>query len=446
MLRSALTPEQVARFDERGEIDFAWTVPGLGRFRVNVYRQLRGMDGVFRALPARVPTLDELGLPTALAKFTNYHQGLVLVTGPANCGKSSTLAALVDLINEERREHILTVEDPIEVLHPPKRCVVNQRDGRAPHRLLRARAARGAARGPGRDRDRRAARPRDDLARAHRRGDRPPRASRTLHTSGAIRTMNRIVGVFPADQQEQVRSMVSESLRAVVSQRLVPTADGKRRVPALEMLVNNKAIGEPDPREQDLPDPVHAPDGRRAGHVPARRLAGAAGEGEAWSRRKRRCATAKTRGGSREWPSSTTCCGTSRSRAARTCTSPPAWSRACACAASSSRCRAGPPLDDSAAARAARSRSPSERHWREWLETHDVDFAYGLEGVARFRANYFVQEHGAGAVFRMIPEQIVPLDALALPPAIAKLAELRAGPRARHGARPARASPPRSRR
>jgi twitching motility protein PilT len=125
MLRSALTPAQAQRLDERGELDLAWTVPNLGRFRVNVYRELRGVDGVFRSIPARVPTLDDLGLPVALAKFTNFHQGLVLVTGPANCGKSSTLAALVDLINEERREHILTVEDPIEVLHPPKRCVVN---------------------------------------------------------------------------------------------------------------------------------------------------------------------------------------------------------------------------------------------------------------------------------------------------------------------------------
>jgi twitching motility protein PilT len=242
MLRSALTPAQAQRFDEHGEIDFAWTVPGLGRFRANVYRQLRGMDGVFRSIPARVPTLEELGLPTSLAKFTNFHQGLVLATGPANCGKSSTLAALVDLINEERREHILTVEDPIEVLHPPKRCVVNQRTV-GPHTSSFARALRAALRedpdviviGELRDLE--------TISLALTAAETGHLVLATLHTSGAIRTLNRIVGVFPADQQDQVRSMVSESMRAVISQRLVPAADGKRRVPALELLVNNKAVG-----------------------------------------------------------------------------------------------------------------------------------------------------------------------------------------------------------
>jgi len=242
LLRSAFTPEQAQRFDERGELDFAWTVPGLGRFRVNVYRQLRGMDGVFRSIPARVPTLEELGLPTSLARYTNYHQGLVLVTGPANCGKSSTLAALVDLINEERREHILTVEDPIEVLHPAKRCVVNQRTV-GPHTSSFARALRAALRedpdviviGELRDLE--------TISLALTAAETGHLVFATLHTSGAIRTLNRIVGVFPADQQDQVRSMVSESVRAVISQRLVPAADGKRRVPALELLVNNKAIG-----------------------------------------------------------------------------------------------------------------------------------------------------------------------------------------------------------
>jgi twitching motility protein PilT len=242
LLRSAFTPEQAKSFDERGELDFAWTVPELGRFRANVYRQLRGVDGVFRSIPARVPTLEGLGLPTSLAKFTNYHQGLVLVTGPANCGKSSTLAALVDLINEERREHILTVEDPIEVLHPPKRCVVNQRSVGS-HTGSFARALRAALRedpdviviGELRDLE--------TISLALTAAETGHLVLATLHTSGAIRTLNRIVGAFPADQQDQVRNMVSESLRAVISQRLVPAADGQRRVPALELLVNNKAVG-----------------------------------------------------------------------------------------------------------------------------------------------------------------------------------------------------------
>jgi twitching motility protein PilT len=242
MLGSALDAEQAKRLAEHGELDFAWTVPGLGRFRVNVYRQLRGLDGVFRSIPARVPSLEELGLPTSLAKFTNYHQGIVLVTGPAGCGKSATLAALVDLINEERREHILTVEDPIEILHPAKRCVVNQRTV-GPHTGSFARALRAALRedpdviviGELRDLE--------TISLALTAAETGHLVLATLHTSGAIRTLNRITGVFPADQQDQVRSMVSESLRAVISQRLVPTADGARRVPALEVLVNNKAVG-----------------------------------------------------------------------------------------------------------------------------------------------------------------------------------------------------------
>jgi twitching motility protein PilT len=242
MLRSALTEEQWRALDTRGEIDFAWTAPGLGRFRVNVYRQLHGLDGVFRALPAEIPTLEGLGLPTALAKFTSFHQGLVLVTGPAGCGKSSTLAALVDLINEERREHILTVEDPIEVLHPAKRCVVNQRTV-GPHTESFARALRAALRedpdviviGELRDRE--------TISLALTAAETGHLVLATLHTSSAIRTLNRIVGVFPADQHDQVRAMLSESMRAVISQCLVPTKDDRRRVPALEVLVSNKAVG-----------------------------------------------------------------------------------------------------------------------------------------------------------------------------------------------------------
>ncbi|MDJ0788786.1 MAG: type IV pilus twitching motility protein PilT [Myxococcota bacterium] len=242
MVLSALSPEQRATFEELGELDFAYTAPDLGRFRVNVYRQQRGIDGVFRCLPTRPPSLEELGLPGTLAKFTNYHQGLVLVTGPANCGKSSTLAAMVDIINEERREHILTIEDPIEVVHPPKRCVVNQRNvGR--HTESFARALRGALRedpdviviGELRDLE--------TVSLALTAAETGHLVLGTLHTNSAIRTLNRIVGVFPADQQDQIRNMVSESLRAVVSQRLVPTADGNGRVPALEMLVVNKAVG-----------------------------------------------------------------------------------------------------------------------------------------------------------------------------------------------------------
>jgi twitching motility protein PilT len=239
---SALTPEQATTFRERGELDLAYEAAGVGRFRVNLYRQQRGYDGVFRVIPAEVPTLEGLGLPTSLARFTNFHQGMVLVTGPANCGKSATLAALVNLINEERKEHILTVEDPIEFVHAPRSCAVNQRNV-GPHTDSFARALRAALRedpdviviGELRDLE--------TISLALTAAETGHLVLGTLHTSSAIRTINRLVGVFPADQQDQIRNMVSESLRAVISQRLVPAKDGSRRVPALEVLVNNKAVG-----------------------------------------------------------------------------------------------------------------------------------------------------------------------------------------------------------
>jgi len=242
MVLAALSPEQRAALDERGQLDFPYPVPGVGRFRANAFRQQAGLDAVFRHIPAEPPTLEDLGLPATLAKFTNYHQGLVLVTGPANCGKSSTLAALVRILNEERRDHILTIEDPIEYVHASKRCVVNQRSV-GPHTGSFARALRAALRedpdviviGELRDYE--------TVSLALTAAETGHVVFGTLHTNGAVRTINRIAGVFPADQQEQVRSMVSESLRAVVSQRLVATADGNGRVPALEILVVNKAIG-----------------------------------------------------------------------------------------------------------------------------------------------------------------------------------------------------------
>ncbi|MCP5059164.1 MAG: type IV pilus twitching motility protein PilT [bacterium] len=242
MILAALTDEQRATFLERGELDFAYEIPDLGRFRANIFRQQRGTDGVFRHIPISPPSLDELGLPSGLAKFTNYHQGLVLVTGPANCGKSSTLAAMVDIINTERLEHILAIEDPVEYVHPSKRCVVNQRNVGG-HTESFARALRGALRedpdviviGELRDLE--------TVSLALTAAETGHLVLGTLHTNNTIRTVNRLVGVFPAEQQEQIRNMVSESLRAVVSQRLVRQADGQGRAPALEILVNNRAIG-----------------------------------------------------------------------------------------------------------------------------------------------------------------------------------------------------------
>lgn len=242
MVASALTPEQRARLAHAGELDFCFDLPGVGRFRANAYRQQRGLDAVFRSIPDRPPTLEELGLPEELKKYTDYHQGMVLITGPAGCGKSSTLAALVNHINENRDDHILTVEDPIEIVHPSKRCLVNQRHA-GHHTKTFSRALRAALRedpdiiviGELRDLE--------TISLAMTAAETGHFVLATLHTANAVRTVNRMIGAFPSNEQDQVRAMLSESLRAVISQRLVPTADGESRVPALEMLVINRAIG-----------------------------------------------------------------------------------------------------------------------------------------------------------------------------------------------------------
>lgn len=241
LIMEILSESERAEFTAHNDLDFAYAIPGVGRFRGNVFRQRRGIDAVFRPIPPEPPTLESLGLPSSLAQLTSFHQGLVLVTGPAGCGKSSTLAALINLINEERPDHIITVEDPVEFVHRSKSCVVNQRQVRK-HTGSFASALRAALRedpdviaiGELRDLE--------TISLAITAAETGHLVLGTLHTNDAGRTINRILDAYPPDQQSQIRAMISESLRAIVSQKLVPTVDGSRRVAALEILRVNIAV------------------------------------------------------------------------------------------------------------------------------------------------------------------------------------------------------------
>ena len=236
-----LSPEERRELADRGQVEIATDVPGVGRVRGGAYRQQHGVDAVFRLVPPRPPLLQDLGLPRDLAKLANFHQGLVLITGPSGCGKSSTLAALVNLVNQERREHVITIEDPIEYVHRSELSIVNQRQVGS-HTGSFSRALRAALRedpdvivvGELRDLE--------TISLALTAAETGHLVLATLHTGGALATINRVIGVFPPAQQPQIRVMVSESLRAIVGQRLVRRADGRGRVPALEILMATRAV------------------------------------------------------------------------------------------------------------------------------------------------------------------------------------------------------------
>ncbi len=239
--RAVMAPAVAKQFDALGEVDFTYVVDGIGRFRTNVYRHQHGVSAAFHYIPMKIPTLADLGLPSHLAKVTNYHQGLVLVTGPAGCGKSSTMASLVDLVNSDRHDHILTIEDPIEYKHTAKQCQVNQREVRRDTTTF-ARALKAALRedpdviviGELRDFE--------TISLALSAAETGHLVIGTLHTNNVIRTINRLIGVFPPSQQSQARSMLSESLKAVISQRLLPRADWGGVALALETLFVTRAV------------------------------------------------------------------------------------------------------------------------------------------------------------------------------------------------------------
>jgi twitching motility protein PilT len=241
LLYRILSSEQQKQLELKRQLDFSHSLPGLARFRVNVYFQRETIGAAFRLIPAELKTLEELGIPSSLHQLAEKPRGLVLVTGPTGSGKSTTLAALIDEINRNRSEHILTVEDPIEFLHRHKRCIVNQREI-GPDATSFAEALRAALRqdpdvilvGEMRDLE--------TIATALTAAETGHLVFGTLHTQSAPSTIDRIIDVFPAEQQEQVRIQIASSLQGVVTQALLPTADGKGRVPALEILLPDDAV------------------------------------------------------------------------------------------------------------------------------------------------------------------------------------------------------------
>ncbi|MBI3270209.1 MAG: type IV pilus twitching motility protein PilT [Planctomycetes bacterium] len=240
--RTVLTPAQRNLFFRECDVDFCYATEGIGRYRTNLFRDHRGFGLIFRIIANKIPTLEELGLPPIVTKFTTYSQGLILITGPTGCGKSSTLAALVDLINRERKEHIITVEDPIEYVMTSKSCLINQREVPRDSSSF-ARALRAALRedpdiimiGEMRDLE--------TISLAITAAETGHLVISTLHTRNAISTVDRIIDVFPPVQQSQIRAMVSESLRGILTQYLIRTANGQRRVTSCELLFNTPAIG-----------------------------------------------------------------------------------------------------------------------------------------------------------------------------------------------------------
>ena len=238
---SVLTDAQKHRFEENLELDFSFGVRGLSRFRANLFNQRGAVGAVFRAIPYEIKGFDELGLPAVVAQLCDRPRGLILVTGPTGSGKSTTLAAMLDKVNRERHEHIVTIEDPIEFLHSHKSCIVNQREVGADTRGF-AEALRTALRqdpdvvlvGEMRDLE--------TIESALRIAETGHLTFATLHTNSAATTINRIIDVFPSAQQSQIRAQLSMVLEGILCQTLLPRVDGRGRVMALEILVPNPAI------------------------------------------------------------------------------------------------------------------------------------------------------------------------------------------------------------
>jgi twitching motility protein PilT len=268
-----ITPEyKVKQFEETGDVDFGYEIPGVSRFRANYFNQKSGIAAVFRQIPSKVWSFEDFEkidapLPPVLKKFSMLHKGLVLVTGPTGSGKSTTLAAMVDYANRNRKDHILTIEDPIEFVHESKSCLVNHREVGV-HTKSFASALRGALRedpdivlvGEMRDLE--------TIELAITAASTGHLVFGTLHTQSAAKTVDRIIDVFPADQQNKIRATLSEALKGVVAQNLFKRVDKKGRVAALEILVFTTAIANlvREGKTHQLPGMIQV--GKKIGNVP----------------------------------------------------------------------------------------------------------------------------------------------------------------------------------
>lgn len=241
VLYNILNDQQRKAYEEHYELDFAIAITGVGRFRVNAFLQNRGESIVFRTIPEKIPLLEQLNMPPIVAELTKKEKGLILLTGPTGSGKSTALAAMLDLINREYKCHILTIEDPIEFVHKSKNSLVNQRElGSNTHSF--ANALRSALRedpdvilvGEMRDPE--------TISLALTAAETGHLVLATLHTSSAPKTVDRIIDVFPAEQQQQIRTMLSESLQAVIAQQLIKRKEGLGRIAALEIMIGTPAV------------------------------------------------------------------------------------------------------------------------------------------------------------------------------------------------------------
>ncbi|HYP67787.1 MAG TPA: type IV pilus twitching motility protein PilT [Thiobacillaceae bacterium] len=241
MVYDIMNDSQRKAYEEILEVDFSFEIPSLARFRVNAFNQQNGAAAVFRTIPSKVLTLEELNAPAIFKDIAEQPRGVVLVTGPTGSGKSTTLAAMIDYVNENQYAHILTIEDPIEFVHQSKKCLINQREV-GPHTMSFANALRSALRedpdvilvGEMRDLE--------TIRLAMTAAETGHLVFATVHTSSAAKTIDRIIDVFPAAEKEMVRAMLSESLRAVISQTLLKTKDGSGRVAAHEIMIGTPAI------------------------------------------------------------------------------------------------------------------------------------------------------------------------------------------------------------